>query len=360
MCKILAIGIIVLFVGVAVAPCIIGEEILRLRIYNTFIEKSETNPNNGSLSGYVNDTVMNPIQGARVRVSFHETYEEDYSDENGYYHVTNIPICYCLKNASCSKECYITEWVLLAIDENTTYDFILDTANHPPNAPSIKGPKSVQSVSIKANEMNPLYVPPGTHEFRFKATDPDGDDIRYHIDWSDGHYEKTDFYPSGEEIKLNHTYNDIDEFTISACAEDTCGAFGPVGTMGITITRNRDCGYNSVSNTDLIKVERLLNRVEVYSKLLLVLSRCNPEIQEEIEELLDIINSDSLWDFPIICDILESIGNQIQDMLDYLNDLISKFQDNPIILSIITAFYYLVEYIDVLEYGLYWIICIEL
>jgi hypothetical protein len=82
--------------------------------------------NDGNLSGYVSDTLMNPIPGARVRVHFHGTYEEDYTDSSGYYHVTNIPICYCLKNATASKEGYETEWVLLSITENTTYDFVLE------------------------------------------------------------------------------------------------------------------------------------------------------------------------------------------------------------------------------------------
>jgi len=68
---------------------------------------------------------MEPIEGARVRVYFHETYEENYTDSSGYYHVTNIPICYCLKNATASKDGYTTEWVLLAIGENTTHDFVL-------------------------------------------------------------------------------------------------------------------------------------------------------------------------------------------------------------------------------------------
>ena len=81
--------------------------------------------NNGTLSGYVTDPLDNPIEGALIRVHFHETYEEDYSDENGYYYVDNIPICYCMKNCTCSKEGYYTEWVLMGITENTTYDFIL-------------------------------------------------------------------------------------------------------------------------------------------------------------------------------------------------------------------------------------------
>jgi len=80
---------------------------------------------NGTLSGFVRDSSANPIEGALVRVYFHEEYRENYSDSTGYYHVTDIPICYCLKNATCSKEGYRTEWVLLSIYENSTYDFTL-------------------------------------------------------------------------------------------------------------------------------------------------------------------------------------------------------------------------------------------
>ena len=68
---------------------------------------------NGTLSGFVRDSSNNPIEGALVRVYFHEDYREDYSDSYGYYHVVDIPICYCLKNATCSKNGYRTEWVLL-------------------------------------------------------------------------------------------------------------------------------------------------------------------------------------------------------------------------------------------------------
>jgi len=60
-----------------------------------------------------------------------------------------------------------------------------------------------------------------------------------------------------------------------------------------------DCGCGDVSLTDLVKIEKLLDRVEVYSKLLLVLARYNPELKEISEELLDLINFD--WPFPIIC-----------------------------------------------------------
>ncbi len=80
---------------------------------------------NGTLSGFVMDTALNPIGDARVRVSFHGTYEEDVTDSSGFYSITNIPLCYCLKNVTVSKLGYLSEWVLLSIGENTTYDFVL-------------------------------------------------------------------------------------------------------------------------------------------------------------------------------------------------------------------------------------------
>jgi parallel beta-helix repeat protein len=115
--KLLAVGIILLFTGMALAPSItVSEPTSNQTVYSD---------DNGTLSGYVKDTSMNPIEGAKVRVYFHETYEENYTDPSGYYHVTNIPICFCLKNATASKDGYTTEWVLLAIGENTTLDFVL-------------------------------------------------------------------------------------------------------------------------------------------------------------------------------------------------------------------------------------------
>ncbi|KYK24349.1 hypothetical protein AYK25_00505 [Thermoplasmatales archaeon SM1-50] len=40
---------------------------------------------------------MIPLSRELVRVYFHGTYEENYSDSFGYYYETDIPLCYCLK-----------------------------------------------------------------------------------------------------------------------------------------------------------------------------------------------------------------------------------------------------------------------
>jgi len=116
----IAFIVIFLFVGVSAIPST-----------STIVEKKSNILilNEGSLSGYVNDTSMNPIEGARVRVCFHGTYEENFSDSSGYYHVTNIPICNCTKNCTAFKEGYKSECVWLGIYKNTTYDFVLTHGN---------------------------------------------------------------------------------------------------------------------------------------------------------------------------------------------------------------------------------------
>ena len=235
--KILVLGIFVIFSCVAISPIVLGKVVPRIHINNSGIIVSEDPPNNGSLSGYAKDINMNPIEGTRVRVSFHDTYEQNYSDENGYYHVTNIPICYCMKNASCYNPCYSSEWVMLAIVENTTHNFILNFSNSPPSEPIIKGPKKINPVMPKLDSLALTNYPPGKYDFIFKATDPDGDDIRFHIDWGDGTTETTEFVHSGEELTISHTIEDIGIITIKVMAEDICGLFGPEATIDIPIPK---------------------------------------------------------------------------------------------------------------------------
>ena len=220
--KLLAVTIILLFISVCVIPST-----------GNIVEKKPTMSTNydGNLSGYVNDTSMNPIERARVRVYFHGTYEEDYTDSSGYYHVTDIPICYCLKNATASKSGYTTEWDLLSIVENTTYDFVL-APNQRPNAPDIDGPTSGR-VGVE-------------YEWTIVAIDPDGDDITYYIDWGDecGGAEWHGPYPSGEEVVLAHMYTFRNTFIINAMTIDEHGAESNWTYFEVTMPRNKAFNFN--------------------------------------------------------------------------------------------------------------------
>ena len=93
-----------------------------------------------------------------------------------------------------------------------------------------------------------------------------------------------------------------------------------------------------IDNRHLVRLEKQIKRIEVYTKFLLVLSRYNPEIKEKCEEILDVINLNRLWDFPIICAILERIEIQLVSMLYKWEYLIWEFKYNPIIRSIIYGF----------------------
>jgi len=228
--KILVIGIIILFVGTVITPTIASDT-----------DTSTTLDYNGSLLGYVNDTSGNPIEEALIRVYFHGTYEEDYSDSMGFYRVTNIPICYCLKNATCSKECYKTEWVLLSIAENTTYDFVLSSVNCPPEVPQIAGP---------------IHGKPGEeYEFYFRTYDPEGDNVSYYIEWEDGTSTGWTLYiQSGAPIQTSHTWNKIDDYYVRCKAKDIHGAESNWSPHIITISKNESFNFN------FKLLERLLNR----------------------------------------------------------------------------------------------------
>ena len=78
----------------------------------------------------------------------------------------------------------------------------------PPTAPIIQG-----SAHGKAKV---------EQEYTVYATDPDGDDLYYYIDWGDGTFEDwIGPYTSGEKIKVSHTYAKKGTYTIKAQSKDT-------------------------------------------------------------------------------------------------------------------------------------------
>jgi 5-carboxymethyl-2-hydroxymuconate isomerase len=89
----------------------------------------------GSLSGHVVDEGMNPVQGVRVRVSFHDTYRESDTNATGYYRVTDVPVCADAKNVSCTKLGYYPMYTLMNINGSTTHDFVLTSMPIYPELP---------------------------------------------------------------------------------------------------------------------------------------------------------------------------------------------------------------------------------
>jgi len=124
------------------------------------------------------------------------------------------------------------------------------TTNCAPDAPIIEGPKNGK--------------PGEEYEYSFVTTDPEGDEVKYYIDWySNGEVIVTPWYKSGEEIILSHTWPRKGTFTISAMAVDVYDAESGWGTWTVTIPRNR-ATYNSIFLRFFERfplLERLLNLI---------------------------------------------------------------------------------------------------
>lgn len=104
--------------------------------------------------------------------------------------------------------------------------------NQPPNPPVIMGPKSGR-VGVKYN-------------YSFIATEPDGDNVYYFVQWGDasGSQDWVGPFPSGEEVILNHTYTQNGVYTIYAKAVDIFDAESEWGSLEITMPRNKAVSSN--------------------------------------------------------------------------------------------------------------------
>lgn len=101
-----------------------------------------------------------------------------------------------------------------------------DGDNNPPNKPDINGP-----ASGKINT---------DHEYTFIATDPDGDDIFYCIDWGDNSEEVCiGPFPSGEEQKSSHSWSQQGQYTIKIKARDIKNAESDWATFSVNMPKNK-------------------------------------------------------------------------------------------------------------------------
>ena len=74
-------------------------------------------------------------------------------------------------------------------------------------------------------------------------------------------------------------------------------------TNVVSANEVEDCNCNPISDLQVVRIERLLDRLESRISFILLRYGHIPEVEEKCEEVLELINSDGLLD--IICDFVD-------------------------------------------------------
>lgn len=83
-------------------------------------------PTEGTITGIVTDAeTEEPIPGALMTLEYHDIFRTELTDSRGRYTFTGVPICFCLKNISASKEGYESQYQMVAVHKITYVDFSL-------------------------------------------------------------------------------------------------------------------------------------------------------------------------------------------------------------------------------------------
>jgi hypothetical protein len=108
-------------------------------------------------------------------------------------------------------------------DECTAATLGGGTQNNPPEKPTITGPTS--------------GIVGTSYTYTFSTTDPDGDDVFYCLNWSDGTGEICiGPFPSGQEVTASHAWSEPGTYVFKVRAHDINNAESEQGTLEVTIT----------------------------------------------------------------------------------------------------------------------------
>ncbi len=90
------------------------------------LEPVDAGPDGGTITGVVTDAgTGEPIEGAKVTVSYHETLRTATTDSDGRYTVTGVPECFCLKEVKVSMDGYHGQSKSVGVYGTTVVDFAL-------------------------------------------------------------------------------------------------------------------------------------------------------------------------------------------------------------------------------------------
>ncbi len=132
----------------------------------------------------------------------------------------------------------ITEFYIgnrvIEVDSNGTIIWQKAGLIHPVDAERISNPPDAPTINGQTSGK-----PGKEYEYTFNATDPDGDDVRYIIDWGDNTSNMTDYNPSGTDVKVKHTWSKKGNYTIKAKAIDIYGTVSDWATFTVIMPRNK-------------------------------------------------------------------------------------------------------------------------
>ena len=128
-------------------------------------------------------------------------------------------------------------WYINATDSGSgktssaIFTFTTEHKNNPPTKPTIVGPTTGRAGQ--------------SYDYSFTATDPEGEQISYYIDWDNG--TNTGWigpFNSGQTITRSHTWFTEGYYAIKAKARDINGEEGPEATLIVTMPRGRVLSNN--------------------------------------------------------------------------------------------------------------------
>ncbi len=106
------------------------------------------------------------------------------------------------------------------------YPLMKPWENKPPTTPTVNGPT--------------VGKPGLEYDFTFSTQDPESNNVSYYIEWGDGiNTGWTDYFLSGGNVTLNHTWNKIDNYVIRCKTKDIYGDESHWGTLDVKIPRNK-------------------------------------------------------------------------------------------------------------------------
>ena len=177
---------------------------------------------NGPYYGQINESIQ--FQGSAEGGYRPYSYHWDFGDGNAsddedpihiYTDAGNYTVTFTLTDNTSNSS------------SDTTFAWIrFQEFNYPPDKPDINGP-----TSVKVGQ---------SYDYSFNATDPDENNIWYHICWGDKEiiyiYGP---YSSGEELKLSYTWLDKGNYPITCWARDVYDEVSDTATLEVEVPRNR-------------------------------------------------------------------------------------------------------------------------